>query len=386
VTGRRVNAIPASEQISGLLGSIYDAALDPRLWSAMLGRLAPVFQSHIGLMANDDLEVRENSQAWAHGFDPDRQAEYLQRRDTEDYFWHGIQKQSDCSVFVGTDLIGIEEMHQTALYHELGVSMEAEYLLGGYFERRPDRCTGITITVLRGKAQSNYSALEQKLFQILLPHFQRAWLMNTRLAIADHERNSAVVALEHSPWGILILDQTGHASFVNRKAETLLVAGDGLTLRYGRMKFHDYAAQLQFDGIIRQTTRTSRLETLELGNSMQVFRPSGQTYYQVVVCPLNIKSDVVLLSEQGACLVFIHDPTEPREISEQILQSTYGLTHAEARLCKALFETGSLSAARDRLAISLNTGKTHLKNIFAKLGVSSQAQLMQMLAAGILST
>jgi len=373
--------LPTDDQVPSLIGKVYDAALDQHLWERFLDTLAPVFHSDLGTAVFENHENPDSTVALTYGFDEALQAQWLERRDAEDYFWHGIRKQRAGTVFTGMEFIPPDEMHQRPVYHELAKPLGVEYMLAAVVDRQ--RGSASVISFLRSDKSENFGARSRQLLALLLPHIQRAWQMNRRLALTEAESNSALSALEHSSHGVLILDRTGHASFVNRNAEAMLLAGDGLTLRYGRLKFYNYSTQLQFDGILRQALEISRLEGMDLENGLRVPRPSGQASYQVVLCPLNRRSDEVLLNEQGACLVFIHDPAEPREISVEILQSTYGLTHAEARLCRALFETGSLSAARDSLAISLNTGKTHLKNIFAKLGVSSQAQLMQTLALGL---
>jgi DNA-binding CsgD family transcriptional regulator len=65
------------------------------------------------------------------------------------------------------------------------------------------------------------------------------------------------------------------------------------------------------------------------------------------------------------------------------LRQDFGLTLAEARLCEALVRTGSLSDAACASRIGMNTARSHLKGIFAKLGVSSQLHLLQRLAAHV---
>ena len=58
-------------------------------------------------------------------------------------------------------------------------------------------------------------------------------------------------------------------------------------------------------------------------------------------------------------------------------------THAEARFCRALLNEGSVQRAADSIEVSINTGRSHLKKIFAKLGVRSQSQLFRLFGAGL---
>jgi DNA-binding CsgD family transcriptional regulator len=69
-------------------------------------------------------------------------------------------------------------------------------------------------------------------------------------------------------------------------------------------------------------------------------------------------------------------------LSKELIQQLYGLSGAEAKLCVAFLETGSLPLTVDRIHVSRNTAKTHLKRIFEKVGVRSQAELLLELTRG----
>jgi DNA-binding CsgD family transcriptional regulator len=51
-------------------------------------------------------------------------------------------------------------------------------------------------------------------------------------------------------------------------------------------------------------------------------------------------------------------------------------------LTAELFEGYALEEAGHRLGIALSTARTHLKHVFAKCEVQSQAELLQLLALG----
>lgn len=60
---------------------------------------------------------------------------------------------------------------------------------------------------------------------------------------------------------------------------------------------------------------------------------------------------------------------------ESILQDEYGLSQTEAHLARQLATTGSMSATVERLGVTRNTGKTHLRRIFDKIGLRTQLEL-----------
>jgi DNA-binding CsgD family transcriptional regulator len=81
--------------------------------------------------------------------------------------------------------------------------------------------------------------------------------------------------------------------------------------------------------------------------------------------------------------VFISDPGQRGEPSEQTLSQLFGLTRAEAALATQLSRGLQLQDAADALNISPHTARTQLKAIFAKTGVSRQAELVRLLVKSV---
>jgi DNA-binding CsgD family transcriptional regulator len=100
----------------------------------------------------------------------------------------------------------------------------------------------------------------------------------------------------------------------------------------------------------------------------------------VLVTPLEARAAT---SERGTIwLVFVSELGAERFINVEVLTQLYGLTPAESFLAVSLFSGHSLEEAARVQDISINTAKTHLRQVFQKCGVQSQANLLQLLALG----
>jgi DNA-binding CsgD family transcriptional regulator len=66
-----------------------------------------------------------------------------------------------------------------------------------------------------------------------------------------------------------------------------------------------------------------------------------------------------------------------------MLSQLFGLTRAEAALATQLSRGLQLQDAADALNISPHTARTQLKAIFAKTGVSRQAELVRLLVKSV---
>jgi DNA-binding CsgD family transcriptional regulator len=67
-----------------------------------------------------------------------------------------------------------------------------------------------------------------------------------------------------------------------------------------------------------------------------------------------------------------HDTKRERAISHQVLRDLYGPTAAQAAVAALLFEGHSDDETAERLGLSINTVRSHLRHIFAKCEVRSQ--------------
>ena len=63
----------------------------------------------------------------------------------------------------------------------------------------------------------------------------------------------------------------------------------------------------------------------------------------------------------------------------QDLASLYGLTQREQEIMHLLMLGNSAEAVADKLGISLNTVRTHSKNLYRKLGIHAKAELVELL-------
>jgi DNA-binding CsgD family transcriptional regulator len=64
------------------------------------------------------------------------------------------------------------------------------------------------------------------------------------------------------------------------------------------------------------------------------------------------------------------------------LRKLYGLTPAEQRVVSALVAGASVRDAAGQMGITLNTIRRHLKQIFAKMGVARQSDLVRLVTCG----
>ena len=183
------------------------------------------------------------------------------------------------------------------------------------------------------------------------------------------------IILDKLDRGVVLLDARGRVRDANSLAVRVLEAGDGMALRSGRFAFADAALDLRLSRMIAQYGGGAAGGTAAL--AARVSR-SGGASYRVVVTPVPTDAD----ERDVAFVALIYAPDEQREISTDVLRELYGLTPAQAQVARSLFSGRSVEESAAALKLSLNTVRTHLKQIFTRCEVQSQAELLHLLAQG----
>jgi DNA-binding CsgD family transcriptional regulator len=115
---------------------------------------------------------------------------------------------------------------------------------------------------------------------------------------------------------------------------------------------------------------------------LRLSRPSGAPPLLVLPVPLPPPAFALWeMREQARVLVLIVDPSAPSRAAASAIQTTFGLTAAEARVAVLIGSGLSGPATAAMLGISPSTVKTHLKRCFEKTGVHSQVGLARILGA-----
>jgi DNA-binding CsgD family transcriptional regulator len=172
----------------------------------------------------------------------------------------------------------------------------------------------------------------------------------------------------------------------NTRASAILVDNNGISERDGKLVIHCKATA------DRVGTYLSKLGTMnneglpEMDWNMVVKKRSGDSSYQLILGHLKL-SDWNLESRHSdkVAVIHVHDPDRIVGVQPEQLRDFYGFTKAQARLAAKLFHGHSINEAAKTLHISVNTARTHMRGIYAKTGVRTQAELLGLLSTGLTS-
>jgi DNA-binding CsgD family transcriptional regulator len=150
----------------------------------------------------------------------------------------------------------------------------------------------------------------------------------------------------------------------NAEAERIAQADDGIGTRRGRLTIVSGRAQRALDRRLRTLWQSPAAGDAE---ALSVARPSGLPDYRL---------DVVPARGRGFATILISDPVSPgRAPDPNRLASRLGLTAAEARVAGLAPLALTKAEIADRLGLSENTVRSHLRSARSKLGARNMVEL-----------
>lgn len=175
--------------------------------------------------------------------------------------------------------------------------------------------------------------------------------------------------------GVVLLDAQGRIVDANTPALHVIRNCNGIRLRAGRLAFTDPELDDRMQQAITGSGSAQRSGRAVLAARV---RCKGGDPYRIVVRPVPPNAD----ERKVAFFALLYAPNGLHGISVEVLRQVYGLTPAQSAVASSLFAGRSVEETAHELDLSLNTVRTHLKQIFTKCEVNSQAELLHLLAMG----
>ena len=367
----------SEEVILSLVGRIYDAAGEPKLWPAFLEKFADAVHGTTTSVILFDVEHQNGNLAAAVRMDP-----YWQRQYDEHYagadLWgaRGKQVVASGSVATGQMLCSDGLLEHSEFYNDFLRPMDTFHQFCGVI--RKEQSVLSVISCLRPKRTGPFAEEETRLLQALMPHLQRAIQLHQRIVGLERKAESASDALDRLPIGFLMVGTNGKILMLNRHAEDIVNQDDGLVIAREGLCTGRSVETKQLHRLIHGAAASASGKSLHSGGAMTASRPSMRRPFEILVIPLRSGSSW-MGPEQAAAGVFVSDPETQPEGHQEVLSRLFCLTPAEARLASALMQGMSLERVADQFRLGRNTVRSQLQKIFQKTGVRRQAELVRLL-------
>ena len=359
----------ASPTISSLIEDIYDAALEPARWNDVVVSInAFVGGRACGIISKDSVSKMGETHYYC-GADP-----------------HYIKLYSDgYSRF--DPLARLPPLGEVVSIPDL-VSYE-DYSHGPFYQEwlRPQGCVDVANVLLE---KSDCPALltflvgdhvmtgdmRRRIAQ-LAPHVQRALMINKAIEHRKSQTTAFADVLDGLSAGVFLVDTRCRIVHANAVGEDFLGQDDFLRSIGGQL----VARERQANHELRDAIANAR-PGMEGGSAACSLTAGDGSQYVAHILPLRSIVRAGAQAPSGAvAAVFVRSVELDGQSYGALVSRAFGLTPAELRVLLAIVEVGGVPETSERLGIAETTVKTHLYRVFAKTGVSRQADLVKLAAA-----
>lgn len=365
------------DELLDLIRLIYAAALDEAAWPTFLNRLPDIFAGTGALLLHHDMAT-SGRVAWSSELDPDGLAQYQDYYNTIDPWATSEaarQRATAGSILPDEALLPRRELTRTEFYG---------------FVRQQRMSRVMVTTILRDSRQfsglSIYRAEEDPPFndecdrfmRVLLPHLTQALKVHNRLLAASIYRTASAELLDALPTPVFFVDAHGTIRSMNRAARALRPGANGIGAERGHLTCGSPQARQALRAALAVAARTGRAVTSESLGHVAIQRAERRPLLARVL-PIVSPAQVGVDDGVTAC-VFVFDPEKGAPgATDGMLRALFGLTPGEARVARRLAEGRSLEDIGADLGLTRETTRWYVKQLLAKVGVSSQAQLVSVL-------
>jgi DNA-binding CsgD family transcriptional regulator len=365
---------PPAVSDESLLGSLYETVGNPAAWQGFLDCLSDAYGDGMATLMMHDFA---SGQAFAEA------PSFVDVGNTTSYmgYYAGLNpwlaagsKRGAGSTMVSDALLPFDALVRTEFYNDWCRPQNIGGGVGVMVEKDAQRFMSLTVLLPRDRMERDGDVTAR--LRRLTPHLLRVAQLNRAFAALEARAVAAEGALERLATAMLVLGPEGQVIHLNAQADRILTAGDGITLRGGKIEAHRVDESQSLRALIAAAAVSRDDITVQPGGVTAISRRSGRRAYEVLVAP--ISGTTVKLGFSGSLVaVFIREPEAQMTTPVEWLRRIYRLTAAEARLMQALLAGDSLDEVAAKFTVTRETVRSQLKAIFQKTGATSQADLLR---------
>jgi len=372
--------------LAELVGSIYEAALEPSRWAVTLPRLVTALHADRGFMGFTSHVRGHTLTTVSHEVDPEMLREWQQDFAGFDPWYEKSGALATGTVVQGLEVLPWDELRSAdvhaAVFHRYGF----DDLICTSVANHGRAFDFVTVHRSLRNGAAAFDEADVRAMRFLAPHLVRAAQLHDKLSfLADAEAAHASL-LDRLPYGVVLLGPGGRPLTTNREADRIFAAGDGLGLRSDAIHATHSDAQRRLAAAIAATCDPAPRERVDDGALLAVPRRHSLRSYQVLVAPVPPRARERIfesVATRVVAVLVLSDPETAPEPAADTLARLFALTPATARLAAALAAGQTVAEYADAASITQGTARGYLKELFSRTGTGRQAELVRLLLSGI---
>jgi len=366
-----------AEQLSTLIGEIYDAALDQTLWVGVLENTAHFVGGHAAGLFWKDAASKSGEAAYGYGIEPHYRQLYFEKYIKFDPLTIGqffAEVEEPVSV---ADLMPYDEFLETRAYQEWGRPQGLVDTLNVALDKTAT--SAAMYCVFRHERDGRVDDEMRRRMRLIVPHLRRAVLIGRVINLKTAEAATFADTTDGLGAGMFFVDASARIVHANASGHALLAEGSLLRVVEGRLVPNDASAEQALNEVYAMAERGDAAVGVK-GIAVPLIALDGERHVAHVLPLTSGARRRAGTRYAAAAAMLVQKATLDTPSPQEVIRTIYKLTPTELRVLLAIVQVGSPAEAGEALGIAESTVKTHLHRVFAKTGTKRQADLVKLVA------
>jgi DNA-binding CsgD family transcriptional regulator len=368
----------SEEDLSDLIGDIYDAALNAELWSAVLGKVRGFVGGSAAALYSKNA-TRKTGRLYSLEGDLDRHHRrlYLEKFAKLDPFTTSHYFAEIEQPIAAADVMPYDEFLATRFYREW---FRPQGLVDGVTTALDKSSTSVALcTVFRHERDGLVIDETRRRMRLIAPHLRRAVLIGKVIDLKTTEAATFADALDGISAGMFLVDARGQIIHANACGHVLLGESSVLHSAGGKLAANDAGAEQTLHEVFLAAGSGDAAVGTK-GTAVPLVTRDGERYVAHVLPLTSGGRRRAGASYAAVAALFVHKAALDTPAPPEVIARTFKLTPSELRVLLAIVEVGGAPEVAETLGIAENTVKFHLKRLFEKTGTRRQADLVKLVA------
>jgi DNA-binding CsgD family transcriptional regulator len=365
------------QKLSELIGEIYDAALDPSLWSDVVGKAAGFVGGSAAAIFSKSPTDGSGSVYYESGTDPYYRDLYFNKYVKLDPSTCGHYFADVEQPIAVADLLPYHEFLETRFYKEWVRPQGLVDFVSAVLDKSVT--SAALFGVFRSESEGVVDDETRRRMRLIVPHIRRSVLVGRLIDLKAAEAASLACTLDGFRAGMCLVDAAGRIVHANAACHIILDAGDFLSAIGGRL----VAKDAKVDQALHELFASAGSGDAAVGTRGIALPLKAQdgSHYVVHFLPLTSGArHLTGIAYFATAALFIRKVTTEAPSAPEIIARAYNLTPTELRVLLAIVEVGGVPEVAVALGIAESTVRTHLGHLFVKTGTGRQADLVKIVA------
>jgi DNA-binding CsgD family transcriptional regulator/PAS domain-containing protein len=367
-----------AEQLSALIGSIYDTTLDSSRWPGVLEKVTTFMNGKASVLGMHNAAVRTGNAFFSWGDDPEH---------TQRYFEQYIKINPTVvplnlhvkagEVFSFSTVMPYEEFCRSRMYIEWAKPQGYGDFTHVLVEKSATSFAHFGTAHGLQESPANDNARHR--MRLLAPHVCRAVAIAKIIDLNKVEAAMLADAVDGVAAGVFLVRADGGIAYANASARWLLGEKNALREADGVLTVFDPAAREALGGAFAAAV-SGDIALGRRGLAVPLVARDGERYVAHVLSLTAGARRQAGNNYAAVAAVFVHKAALQRPTLIEAVAKHFQLTPSELRVLFAIVEVRGVPEVAAVLGISEETVKTHLKHVFAKTDTNRQADLVKLIA------